>query len=115
MTFARGPKLRCCEEAVRRVESYEFKYPASTAVLNRSHVGVVASGDLEVLLESSLDDCAHVRVRTSVVGYRAIWQSVLDRFFREYRGAVRIEINDFGATPAMVLLRLRQAVEQPPP
>ena len=37
--------------------------------------------------------------------------SVLDRFFAKYDGAVRIEINDAGATPGSVQLRLEQAVE----
>jgi len=36
---------------------------------------------------------------------------VLDRFFSKYDGAVRIEINDAGATPGSVMLRLEQAVE----
>jgi malonate decarboxylase delta subunit len=36
---------------------------------------------------------------------------VLDRFFTRYDGAARIEINDFGATPGVVALRLAEAVE----
>ncbi len=94
------------------METYEFDYSASISVPARAHVGVVASGDLEVLLEPSGDGRAHVSVRTSVVGYGRIWKAVLDRFFRGYAGAAQIAINDFGATPAVVLLRLRQAVEQ---
>jgi hypothetical protein len=37
---------------------------------------------------------------------------VMDRFFSRYQGAAAIEINDFGATPGMVALRLEQAVER---
>ena len=62
--------------------------------------------------EPSLDDKTHVRIRTSVEGYGAVWQSVLDRFFSRYHGKASIEINDFGATPGMVSLRLQQAVEE---
>ncbi len=54
---------------------------------------------------------AHVVVRTSVDGYSHIWKSVLDRFFTRYDGAAQIEINDFGATPGVVALRLAEAVE----
>jgi malonate decarboxylase delta subunit len=55
---------------------------------------------------------AHVVVKTSVDGYSHIWKSVLDRFFTRYDGAARIEINDFGATPGVVALRLAEAVEE---
>jgi len=46
-----------------------------------------------------------------VDGFRETWKAVLDRFFSRYDGAVRIEINDAGATPGSVQLRLEQAVE----
>ena len=94
------------------MEILAFTYPADTPVARRTHVGVVGSGDLEILLEPSPDAAAHVRVQTSVDGYGAIWQKVLDRFFARYQGRVSIEINDFGATPGMVMLRLQQAVEE---
>jgi malonate decarboxylase delta subunit len=37
---------------------------------------------------------------------------VLDRFFSRFQHAARIEINDFGATPGTVTLRLEQAAEE---
>lgn len=99
------------------MEHLTFDYPAQRAVTTRAHVGVVSSGDLEVLL-SPADHAdhagalaAHVVVRTSVDGYSHIWKSVLDRFFTRYDGAAHIEINDFGATPGVVALRLAEAVE----
>jgi malonate decarboxylase delta subunit len=94
------------------VECLEFEYPASTLVTARAHVGSVGSGDLEILLEPSADDRAHVSIRTGVAGYARIWKAVLDRFFSSYSGAALIVINDGGATPPVVLLRLRQAAEQ---
>ncbi|HZZ85512.1 MAG TPA: malonate decarboxylase subunit delta [Anaeromyxobacteraceae bacterium] len=100
---------------VIRMERFEFEYPASIPVARRAHVGVVASGDLEVLLEPSPDGRSRVRVRTSVDGYREVWASVLDRFFARWQGAAAIEINDFGATPGMVSLRLQQAAEESAP
>jgi malonate decarboxylase delta subunit len=36
----------------------------------------------------------------------------MDRFFSRYQYAASIEINDFGATPGAVSLRLEQAVER---
>jgi malonate decarboxylase delta subunit len=94
------------------MEILKYDYPAAKSGFDKKiHVGVVGSGDLEVLMEPSTDGSAHVVVTTSVNGYAAIWKSVVDRFFTQFDGAALIEINDFGATPGMVALRLQQAVE----
>ena len=93
------------------MEHMEFNYPSKQKVSKRAHVGVVGSGDLEVLLEPLEGDTAHVSINTSVDGFKDTWKAILDRFFAKYEGAVRIEINDAGATPGSVLLRLEQAVE----
>jgi malonate decarboxylase delta subunit len=93
------------------MERLSFEYPSSQTVLHRAHVGVVGSGDLEVLLEPSPDHLSRVTVCTSADGYSMTWKAVLDRFFLQYQGAVLLAINDFGATPGVVALRLREAVE----
>jgi malonate decarboxylase delta subunit len=46
-----------------------------------------------------------------VNGFGTSWKAVFDRFFAGYEGAVHIHINDAGATPGSVMLRLQQAVE----
>ncbi|APR76638.1 Malonate decarboxylase delta subunit protein [Minicystis rosea] len=74
-------------------------------------MGVVGSGDLEVLVEPSNEPKAHFRVRTSVDGYAEVWRAVIERFFSHFERAARVEINDFGATPGTVTLRLEQAAE----
>jgi malonate decarboxylase delta subunit len=93
------------------MEIFEFNYPAKRKAPNRAHVGVVGSGDLEVLLEPIDSTSASVRIRTSVDGFEDTWKAVLDRFFGQYDAAVHIEINDAGATPGAVFLRLQQAAE----
>ena len=93
------------------MEQIELSYPATKRVSKRAHVGVVGSGDLEVLLEPAEGEIATVFIRTSVNGFRDTWKAVLDRFFTNYDGAARIQINDAGATPGNVMLRLQQAVE----
>ncbi len=93
------------------MERLTFAYPATQLVPRQAHVGVVGSGDLEVLLEPSSDRQAHIVVRTSVDGFGSVWKAVLDGLFADYHGAAGIEINDFGATPGVVALRLEQAVE----
>ena len=76
-------------------------------------VGVVGSGNLEVMLEAvDGPDCA-VHVETSARGFGPIWQAVMDDFHaRHPLAGVRFSINDMGATPAVVSLRLDQAVAE---
>ena len=93
------------------MEHIELDYPAKRKIFKKAHTGVVGSGDLEVLLEPAAGNSAHVSIRTSVDGFSKAWKAVLDRFFTTYDGIVRIQINDAGATPGNVQLRLAQAVE----
>ena len=54
---------------------------------------------------------AQVRVRTSVEGFDEVWQATLERFFARTPVLGNWELNDAGATPALVTLRLQQAAE----
>jgi malonate decarboxylase delta subunit len=94
------------------METLHYEYEAKGPLTRRAHVGVVGSGDLEVLIEPSNKPTAAVRVRTSVDGYAQVWKAVLDRFFARFQHAATVEINDFGATPGTVALRLEQAAEE---
>ncbi|MBV8488669.1 MAG: malonate decarboxylase subunit delta [Planctomycetaceae bacterium] len=94
------------------MEQLKFDYPAAKRrVTKKAHVGIVGSGDMEVLMQPSDTGAAHVSVLTSVNGFSNSWKAVMDRFFARYDGAVRVHINDAGATPGTVLLRLEQAAE----
>jgi malonate decarboxylase delta subunit len=94
------------------MEQLKFDYPeANRRVSKRAHVGVVGSGDMEILMEPSPTGAAQVSIQTSVDGFSKSWKAVLDRFFSKHDGAVRIHINDAGATPGSVMLRLEQAAE----
>jgi malonate decarboxylase delta subunit len=94
------------------MEQLKFDYPAAKRIVSKkAHVGVAGSGDMEILMQPSDTGAAHVSVQTSVNGFGQSWKSVMDRFFSRYDGAVRIHINDAGATPGTVLLRLQQAAE----
>jgi malonate decarboxylase delta subunit len=72
--------------------------------------GVVASGNLEVLLERVLPDAScEIEIATPVKGYDATWKAVVDEFVaRSSPGGLRISINDGGARPDTVYLRLMQ-------
>ena len=93
------------------MEIMTFQYKASKVLPRRAHVGVVGSGDLEILIEPIEVNEAKVLVRTRFDGYQQVWQKLLDRFFAEHDLKVNIEINDFGATPGLISMRLLQALE----
>jgi malonate decarboxylase delta subunit len=76
-------------------------------------VGVLGSGNLEVMVEpAALGGACEIEVSTAARGFGAIWQAVMGDFFARHRaGDIRILVNDAGATPAIVSLRLDQAIE----
>jgi malonate decarboxylase delta subunit len=76
-------------------------------------VGVLGSGNLEVLVEpAELGGACDIEVKTAARGFGTIWQAVLNDFFARHKaGDIRISVNDAGATPAIVSLRLDQAIE----
>ncbi|MES2715496.1 MAG: malonate decarboxylase acyl carrier protein [Pseudomonadota bacterium] len=79
-------------------------------------VGVVGSGNLEVLLEPDTPPRCSVHIETSARGFGPIWQAVVNDFHsRHALAGVRVSIHDMGATPAVVSLRLDQAVAELPP
>ena len=89
------------------------QYPAGAPALRRALAGVVGSGDLEVLLEPNSAGTTTVAVNTSVNGKGQVWAAVLDRMFTGADlPAARIEINDCGATPGVVRMRIEQALEE---
>ena len=82
-------------------------------------VGVLASGNLEVLVEplgngGDASRACEVRVETSAHGFGEVWAAVVAEFFDQHRGdaglaGLRFTVHDAGATPAVVALRLEQA------
>jgi malonate decarboxylase delta subunit len=73
-------------------------------------VGVVASGNLEVLVEPAAGAECVYRIETSARGFGAIWEAVVRDFHERHRIAgAAVSIHDMGATPAVVSLRLEQA------
>ncbi len=93
--------------------TYRHKVAARAPGGRRSAlVGVVASGNLEVLAERVLSDGeCEIAIKTAAVGFGAVWSSVVADFVeRRAPGGVRLSINDGGARPDTVALRLAQAV-----
>ena len=96
------------ETLLFRFENGQRKQPQAAQL-----VGVVSSGNLEVLISAAdLNNACEVEVKTAANGFGPIWQAVMRDFQARWKLAdTRIQINDMGATPAVVSLRLDQAVE----
>jgi malonate decarboxylase delta subunit len=93
--------------------AYRFENGSRPLPAQAQVVGVVGSGNLEVLIESApLGGACTIEIKTAAVGFGATWQAVMQDFHQRWQLAdTRIAINDMGATPAVVSLRLDQAVE----
>ena len=74
--------------------------------------GVVGSGNLEILFrKGDVQDACLFEVNTSANGFSATWESVLQDFAENNAvGGLKVAINDMGATPAVVALRLGQGL-----
>ena len=75
-------------------------------------IGVVASGNLEVLVERVLPDVeCQLEIKTSAKGFGAVWTAVIADFVGRYSpGGLKFSVNDGGARPDTVSLRLAQAI-----
>jgi malonate decarboxylase delta subunit len=94
------------------VEKLHFEFAGQIAVghFNPVLVGVVGSGNLEVMLEPASGQACTLDITTSARGFGPIWQAVAEDFqARHGLSGVMVSINDMGATPAVVSLRLDQA------
>lgn len=93
--------------------NYRFEQGTRRLAAAPEVVGVVGSGNLEVLIEpAALDGACTIEISTAAVGFGAIWEAVMRDFHARWLLAdTRISINDMGATPAVVSLRLDQAVQ----
>jgi malonate decarboxylase delta subunit len=93
--------------------SYHHKVPQRAAGSKlMAIVGVVASGNLEVLVERVLPDSdCQLDIKTAAEGFGAVWEQIVADFV-ELRspGGLRLFVNDGGARPDTAALRLAQAV-----
>jgi malonate decarboxylase delta subunit len=96
------------------METLRFNFTGGQRRLDGARlVGVVGSGNLEVLIEHHpLDGGCEIEISTAAHGFGHIWEAVVRDFYERWQLAdVRVSVNDMGATPAVVSLRLDQAVE----
>ncbi len=97
------------------MEDLTFRHTArqrSGGTKKMAVIGVVASGNLEVLTERALPDSeCLVEIKTAAEGFGKVWDAVIADFVERYSpGGLKFSINDGGARPDTVSLRLAQAV-----
>lgn len=95
------------------IESMHFEFDGQRrpAAFTPVLVGVVGSGNLEVMVEPAAHDRCTLDIETSARGFQPIWAAVVHDFHeRHHLAGVAVSVNDMGATPAVVSLRLDQAV-----
>lgn len=95
--------------------AYEFKVDGGKAVFkkNFSIAGVVSSSNLELMMEvKELEGRCLFSIDTSAAGFGESWKAVINDFMERHKPAnLQISINDNAASPAVVSLRLDQAIE----
>lgn len=94
------------------MEKLSFQFKTNEPISKPIHLGVVSSGDLEILIRPTNEKGqTDVSIVTGSDGFKTVWENVLNRFFERYPIEATIQINDFGATPGVVYLRLTQVLE----
>ncbi|MFO0823937.1 MAG: malonate decarboxylase acyl carrier protein [Gemmataceae bacterium] len=98
------------------MERLEFDHEAGGSTPSKrpyAVVGVVASSDLEVMIERvGAPTRCQIIVDTAAGGFGEVWKAVVEDCNRRHAlGGTRISINDYSASPSTVSLRLTQAVE----
>ncbi|WP_374306177.1 malonate decarboxylase acyl carrier protein [Methylocella sp.] len=90
---------------------HETRAPAR-GTRRQALVGVVASGNLEALVERVLPErTCRVEIATSAHGFSDVWAAVVADFVERHSpGGLRFCVNDGGARPDTVALRLAQGV-----
>lgn len=94
---------------------YEFKSTDGATKCSKSStiVGVVASSNLEVMMEHQpLSGKCIFTIDTAASGFADSWRAVIADFMdRHLPSDLKVSINDNAASPAVVSLRLDQAYE----
>lgn len=98
------------------METLDFRFASKPAgsTADPALCGVVGSGNLEILIKTGSEpDSCRVSIKTSARGFGETWRAVLGDFAASHpAGGTVVAINDMGATPAVVTLRLAQALAE---
>ncbi|WP_131795097.1 biotin-independent malonate decarboxylase subunit beta [Fluoribacter gormanii] len=97
------------------MEMIEFRFALSGERLRgkKTVCGVVGSGNLEVIIEENTNSETIFTIQTAIEHYKPVWKMVIGDFVSQHQPiGLQFTLNDNGATPAVVLLRLSQALDE---
>ncbi|QLZ69937.1 biotin-independent malonate decarboxylase subunit beta [Legionella sp. PC1000] len=97
------------------MENMEFRFtlPGKRVHGKKTVCGVVGSGNLEVIIEENTTSETIFMIQTAVDHYKPVWKMVIGDFVNQHKPVgLQFTLNDNGAIPAVVLLRLAQALEE---
>lgn len=67
------------------MEKLQFQYQTTKPIRKPAHIGVVGSGDLEIIVEPVEGQTTHVSILTGSEGFGQVWENVLIRFLTVIR------------------------------
>lgn len=92
---------------------FRFTFPGNRLRGKKAVCGVVGSGNLEVIIEENGTAETLFIIQTAVDHYKPVWKMVIGDFVNQYKPVgLQFTLNDNGAMPAVVLLRLSQALDE---
>lgn len=97
------------------MEKMEFRFtlPGKRLQGKKTVCGVVGSGNLEVIIEENTTSETIFTIQTAVDHYKPVWKMVIGDFVNQHQPVgLQFTLNDNGAVPAVVLLRLAQALDE---
>lgn len=97
------------------MDTYEYSFKPTQPIKKgtTTKVGVAGSGNLEVIIKPNpKTEETQIVVHTTITGFKPTWDELIKRFIDDHTfKGLHITINDAGATPPVVALRLGQAIE----
>jgi malonate decarboxylase beta subunit len=92
---------------------FRFSLPGECLEGKKTVCGVVGSGNLEVIIEKNTSTETVFLIQTAIEHYKPVWKMVIEDFVHTQKPVgLQFTLNDNGATPAVVLLRLGQALDE---
>lgn len=94
------------------MEQIKLTQTGSKKIKSSVRVGNVGSGDLEVVFIPTINAEINITINTSINNKKKLWEALIAKSFSSNTPNMTVIINDFGATPGVITLRLEQALEQ---
>ncbi|WP_238584114.1 biotin-independent malonate decarboxylase subunit beta [Legionella tucsonensis] len=92
---------------------FRFTLPGKRLQGRKTVCGVVGSGNLEVIIEENTTSETIFTIQTAIDHYKPVWKMVIEDFVCKYQPVgLQFTLNDNGAIPAVVLLRLSQTLDE---